>query len=328
MLSQLLSVLHTCLVATPPLYGLALVANGPAKVALARINATTGNATVIGPAHGELFGMGDLVATAHGALFYLGDTGSGATLVALNLTTGSELCSAHVDVAEIQFVGIGQSLDHDPTTDSLILSGLTTNQNGSHAVYRAPDIGCGPFEHIGNFGYGDYAPMLHASALDAHGQRLFVTLAPSDASSAIGVIDLAAGGAMTIVDEAATPDLHDTLLCMHYDAHTGRLVGVLAAQSLELHQLDPATQTWEAARALGHVPARWNALGGNAATVSALDVAARTLHLLAGASDPFTGALALDLGAVDVDTAQVTAHPPLAPVGMPGCATCLLAMSF
>jgi len=41
------------------------------------------------------------VATAHrhDTLFYLGDTGSGATLVALNLTTGAELCSAHVDVA-------------------------------------------------------------------------------------------------------------------------------------------------------------------------------------------------------------------------------------
>ena len=41
----------------------------------------------------ELFGCSDLVVVANGVLFYLGDTRDGSTLVGLNLTDGTEVCS-------------------------------------------------------------------------------------------------------------------------------------------------------------------------------------------------------------------------------------------
>jgi len=171
--------------------------------------------------------------------------------------------------------------------------------------------------------------MLHQSALDADGQRLFVTVAPTDSTSAIGVVDLAhPDKPMKVIGEGVTPDLHDTLVCMHWDSRSAKLVGVLGLKSLELHQLDPTSQQWDPARTLKNVPRMWDVLGGNAATVSAFDVDARAIFLLAGAADPVTGALKLDLATVNVEQASVTAHPPLASIGMPGCDSCVLAMSL
>ena len=315
------------------LHGLALVANGPAKNALVTIDSATGAASVVGPPHAELFGPGDLVALAHGVLYFLGDTKRGATLVGLNLSTGIELCSTAVDVAEIQFVGIGQSLDYDAATDTLVLSGLCTSRNGSHAVYRsAARGGCGPFTHVGNFGVGNFAPMLHASALDAAGQRLFVTLAPSQHGSAVGTIDLVAGGAMTVVGEGSAPDLHDSLLCMHYDPGLARLIGVLMSADrtgLEIHALDPDSGTWEQAKAVTGVPKSWNALFGNSAIESAFDVANRALYFTAGKFDGATGdTVEVDLAMLDIDSAQVLSHPQMTPVGMPGCQDCLSALTL
>ena len=91
----------------PPLWGLALVANGPAKAGLVTLDPTTGKHKSLGPPHSELFGESDMAVMAKGAVFYLGDTSGGATLVALNATDGTEICNAHVDVAEIKFVGLG-----------------------------------------------------------------------------------------------------------------------------------------------------------------------------------------------------------------------------
>ena len=166
----------------------------------------------------------------------------GATLVALDLTTGTKRCSAHVDVDEIQFVGFGQTLDLDTTTDTLVLSGIHKD-NASHAVYRAPAKGCGPFRLVGRFGLATYVPMLHASSLDAAGQRLFVTLATGASTAAVGIIDLKAGTMQTVA-EGTTPDLRDSLLCLHWDGHS-KVVGVVGGQGgLAIHALDPQTGTW------------------------------------------------------------------------------------
>ena len=40
------------------------------------------------------------------------------------------------------------------------------------------------------------------------------------------------------------------------------------------------------------------------------------------------GRLAYDLAAIDVDSAAVTAHPPLQEVGMAGCTTCVGALTL
>ena len=307
--------------AANPLFGLALIHNAPAQVALATFNPLNGSASVIGPAHHAMFGEGDLVTTAHGALYYLGEAaGRGAVLVGLNLTTGDKVCEVEVDVAEIKFVGIGQSLDYDTKTDTLVLSGIASSLNGSHAVYRSPAAGCSPLKHVGNFGYANTAPMLHASAFDADGQRLFVTLSNVQKQSLIGIVDLSPGGTMSVVAEGVTPDLHDSLLSMHYDKVTNRVLGVVASTVLQLHSLDPTgTGKWEPAMPIQAVPAAWTALGGNMATVSAFDASKRSLYLMAGTSDPKAGTESFDLATIEVDAAVVVAHPPLPSIGIKGC---------
>ena len=201
--------------ATGPLYGLALHTNGPATFDLIQVGAN-GNTKVIGPAHKELYGCGDLVAVANGMLFYLGDTSSGATLVALNLTDGTEVCSKPVQLAEVGYVGVGQTLDYDSKSDTLILSGITSNKT-AHAIYRASAASCGPFTLQGTYGVADFLPMLHSSSLDVAGQRLFVLVAPGKQSQAIGVIDLTGKVPMTVIAEGA-PGPDDTLLSMHWGA--------------------------------------------------------------------------------------------------------------
>ena len=316
-----------------PLRGLALVHNSPSEVALLTMNATTGKAHVVGPAHAELFGMGDLVTVANDRFYYLGDSHGNATLVVLNLTTGVEICTQHVDVATINFVGIGQSLDHDPVTGSLVLSGIASNLSaGTHSVYRAPDVGCGPVEHIGHFGLAAYSPMVHSSTLDAKGQRLFVTLATGKSASAIGIIDLA-GGTMSVVAEGITPDLHDTITGLHWDMlGKGRLLGVMPgakAGTLQLHSLDPSGQgVWAPAKSLSGVPPKWDALGGNRGTASAFNPRNGHLYFTAGATDQKTGNIAWELATVNVDTGAVTTHPPLTFDGpISHCTDCLMALT-
>ena len=59
----------------PTLHGLALVANGPAKQGLIRIDAPTANVTTVGAAHSELFGCARRAATRvhHAALTAMRD---------------------------------------------------------------------------------------------------------------------------------------------------------------------------------------------------------------------------------------------------------------
>jgi hypothetical protein len=274
--------------------------------------------------------MGDLLTVANDQLYYLGDTSAGATLVALNLTTGVEICTQHVDVATIKFVGIGQSLDHDPVTGSLVLSGIASNLSaGTHSIYRAPDVGCGPMKHVGHFGQAKFAPMLHSSALDAKGQRLFVTLATGESTSAIGIIDLA-GGTMAVAAEGVTPDLHDTIVGLHWDEGSGKLLGVMpVGGSLQLHSFDPSGQgAWDPAKNLKGVPPTWDALGGNSATASAFNPRNGQLYFTAGSNDPKTGNYAWDLASVNVDLGTVVAHPPLAFDGpISQCTDCLMALT-
>ena len=175
--------------------------------------------------------------------------------------------------------------------------------------------------------------MLHASSFDAANQRLFVTLALTASTSAIGVIDLAATGgpSMRVVAEGSTPDLHDTLVSLHWDRESSKLLGiVLMGADLQLHALDPAAEAWDAEKELQAVPSYWNTVGGNEATVSAFSPETRTLYLMAGQQNgggPGTP-MQMELAAINVDDAAVVAHPALAPAGMPGCTTCIMGFAL
>jgi len=318
--------------APPPFYGLTLVTNGPATFGLVQLDGATGAGKVVGPAHKELFGCSDLVAVAHGVLFYLGDTSAGATLVGLNLTDGTEVCSKPAaGLEEVGYVGVGQSLDFDPKTDTLVLSGLvnrTSAAGPSHAVFAAPATGCGPFVAGVTFGDSDFLPSLHSSSLDAEGQRLFVLLATAkSAPPAIGIVDLSGKAPMVVVAEGPAPA--DTLVSMHWDAKTKSLVGITASSDgLSLHSLQPAAGKWNAPVKISGVPASWNGLYGNAATVSTFDAAGRSVYFIAGVQDEQSGDIVSEfLAAVDVDDGTLQAHPKLAPVGLGGSGLQALAMA-
>ena len=319
--------------ASPSFYGLTLVTNGPATFGLVQLDGATGAGKVVGPAHKELFGCSDLVAVAHGVLFYLGDTHDGATLVGLNVTDGTEVCSKPVGhgLEEVGFVGMGQSLDFDPTTDTLVLSGLVngTTTGPSHAVFTSPAAGCGPFKAGVTYGDSAFLPMLHSSSLDAEGQRLFVLLATAkQAPTAVGIVDLSGKAPMAVVAEGPAPA--DTLVGMHWDAKTKSLVGITAdaANGLSLHSLQPANSgTWNAPVKITGVPANWNALYGNGATVSTFDAARRSVHFIAGVQNGDGDIVSEFLAAVDVDSGALKAQPKLAPVGLGGSGLQALAVA-
>ena len=309
-----------CAAVQPTLWGLTIVHPSPTEVALASVDPMTGNVTVAGPALPELFGMSDLVAVANGLLFYLGDSHEGATLVGVSLGNGSRVCSAHVNVAEVQYVGVGQTLDFDPASNTLVLSGVTSD-GSSHAVYRADATTCGGFKKVGTFGDAKYLPMLHASALDARGRRLYVDLATGANTPALGVVDLTGAKPLQVFAEEATPDAHDLLVGMHFDAATGHLVGVLGGGGapLSLHTFDTRSQTWAADRLISGVPANWNTEGGNSGVVSTLDSGSRTLFFIAGREFQLNKTrVEVDyyLAAVDIESAALHADPPRLSAGL------------
>ena len=55
----------------------------------------------------------------------------------------------------------------------------------------------------------------------------FVNSSVMELSQAIGVIDLTGKAPMAVIDDAGAPDPADTLLSMHWDAKTARLLGVV-----------------------------------------------------------------------------------------------------
>ena len=154
----------------------------------------------------------------------------------------------------------------------------------AHVVFRASadPARCGsPLARIGGFvGDADYVPMLHASALDAAAQRLFLGLATGSSSFAVGIVDLATGK-LEKVDAEDSSDGHQ-LVGMKFDAASGTLVGLASGAdyaSLYLVQLAPETGKWR----VRTVPTAFPVVMGNAGSVSAFDAASGTLFaLLAG----------------------------------------------
>ena len=250
----------------------------------------------------------------------------------LNLTDGTETCARVVTgLREVGYVGLGQSLDYDDRTDTLVLSGLFGNgTTAGHAVFRSPATGCGPFTRAGTYGDAEYIPMLYSSTLDAEGQRLFVLLATvKNGPTTVGVVDLTRKMPMRTMAEG-TPAPDDVLVGMHFDSATQSLFGITANQQaggLVLHALGVDGGKWAAPKKIADVPPRWNALYGNEATVSTFDAATRSMYFIAGTQDGQGNIVAEDLAAVNVDDATLVSHPKLSPVGLGGSGLQALAMA-
>ena len=309
-------------VAGGQLYGLAMVHNSPEEPALVRVDGATGGCALAGPALSPLAATGDLasVDSARGVLWYLGDTGAlGTTLAGVSLLNGSLICQQSVPIREIGFVGFGQSVNFLAATDELIISGIVTNATTNvtaHVVFRASadPARCGsPLKRIGGFvGDADYVPMLHASALDAAAQRLFLGLATGSSSFAVGIVDLATGK-LEKVDAEDSSDGHQ-LVGMKFDAASGTLVGLASGAdyaTLYLVQLAPETGKWR----VRTVPTAFPVVMGNAGSVSAFDAASGTLFALLAAN---TTTQEIRLASVDIASATIPGGEPpvLQPVGL------------
>ena len=99
-------------------------------------------------AHQTLAATGDLSAidATRGVYYFLGDSWNGTQgtlLVALSLKTGAELCRRQMPVGEVGIVGGGQSLSLDTKHDRLLISGLTSQDNGTtyhHLLHQHPRL--------------------------------------------------------------------------------------------------------------------------------------------------------------------------------------------
>lgn len=259
------------------LYGLTMIHNSPVMTSFFSMDLLSGNVTLIGDPITQETGTGDLRAIdkKRSIYYFLGDTHAGATLVGIDMTSGSVACSSTVPLKEIGFVGMGQTLEMDTKRDRLVLAGIVTNSSGgyAHQILTAPlssgiaapaDHGaapadCAPFTKAGTFGIADYVPMLHSSAYDEDTQTLYVTVAPNKTAFALAVIDLGSK-TLTGVDLEGSPPV-DELQGMSWDPDSARVIGLMQnfessatnANSLSrdtngngvnLMSLDPLTAKW------------------------------------------------------------------------------------
>ena len=116
--------------------------------------------------------------------------------------------------------------------------------------------------------------MVHGSALDAAGQRLFLTLALSSTSQSVGVVDLRKPSLEVIAETEA-----HAMYGMHYHAKSKSLVSVAPTSSgLSVVSLSIPHATW----AVTHLATDATVIYGNYGVVSALDVAHDTYHVVVG----------------------------------------------
>jgi hypothetical protein len=287
------------------LYGLSLEHNSPAMPGLVEMDVVTGAVTRVGAPHRAMAGTGDLgvIDQRRRVFYYLGDTSEGTTLAGVSLADGSEVCNCSVPLREVGFVGLGQSLDIDDANDRLVISGIHATANGSavHSVLQSPLPGCGPFTLIGSFGVAAEIPMLHGSALDSAGQRLFLTLSPTKNGVSLGVVDLANKDMVTLTPEGGP----DELLGMSWDPLKRDIVGLSqspGAPGIYVVRFDPVSETFTQTLVKSADPI----LAGNGGSVHAFDADGRVMYSVTA---PKPGVDAVDLVQINVDTSELVRQP-------------------
>ena len=304
--------MHQKVSAIPNLYGLELVHNSPARPGVISINETSGKVSIIGNADGIpiLPACGDLIAldSKRDLLYYLGDTAEGTTLAGVHLSNGTLSCTTILPIKEIGFVGFGQSVNFDVAADELIISGVIVNATTNataHLVLKGPAENCGPFSILGKFGDADFVPMEHASAYDPVTRRLFVGLATSSTSFAVGVIDVVTGKLEKVdVENSASGKF---LVGMKWHAKSNTLIGLENYpdyNTLNLVQLSPITGKWTVTETSTDFPV----LMGNSGSVSALDSLSDNLFILLAEN---TTSQDIRLGRLSISTAKITQTPSI-----------------
>jgi len=314
MISLALSVLlfSTSTTSAQQLFGLELVHNSPARPGLMSIDRTSAKVSIIGDPNGIpiLPATGDLIAldSKRNLLYYLGDTEQGTTLAAVSTINGTLICSTVLPVQEIGFVGFGQSVNFDASTDELIISGVVVNSTTNataHLLMKASANDCGPFSIIGRFGDADYVPMEHASAYDLVGRRLFIGLATGSSSFAVGIIDVDKGVMEKVdVEDSSSGKF---LVGMKWHAKSSTLIGLENFPDydhLNLVQLSPKSGKWS----LKQLSTDFPVVMGNSGSVSALDASSDVLFVLLAAN---TTTQDIRLGQVNVLDATISQTPSI-----------------
>jgi len=294
------------------LFGLELVHNSPARPGLITIDRNTAEVSIIGDTNGIpiLPACGDLIAldSKRGLLYYLGDTEQGTTLAGVSVSNGSLVCSAVLPVQEIGFVGFGQSVNFDATTDELIVSGVVVNATTNataHLLMKGPATNCGPVSIIGRFGDAEYVPMEHASAFDPVTRLLYIGLATGSSSFAIGIIDVDKGVMKKLdVEDSSSGKF---LVGMKWHAKSGTLIGLENFpdyNTLNLVQLSPQTGKWS----IKEITTDFPVVLGNSGSVSALDSNSDDLFVLLAAN---TTSQDVRLGQLRVSDATISMSPSI-----------------
>ena len=274
------------------IYSLVLASNGPATVALGRLNVSSGGVEIVGGHHTVLDGMGSLSCVDPGRriYYYLGDSSEGTTLLGIDLSTGVEVCKGPIPFKEIGYVGIGQTLDFDTVSKTLVMTGLvpkpgTNSSSYLHGVIRTQGCsaagGVTTLHHLGTFADADFVPLIHASSIDSAAQQLFLSIATSKTTGGTGVVDL-----KTLKLSVAPYDsLAHSMVGMQYDKSQDELLSLTTNYSsggLDLVSL-ASTQNgfrWKVSPCSDKYDV-WE-LYGNSGTVSAIDVASGYMYALAG----------------------------------------------
>ncbi|KAA0158566.1 hypothetical protein FNF27_08359 [Cafeteria roenbergensis] len=276
------------------------------QVALESISPSSGATKPIGgPVSYELQAQGlSTVDSATGTYFLLGFNSSStrANLVGINIASGMVTTDIAMPFAESAFVGVGQSIDVDPT-DGNIFAGGRMETHGPHVIGKI-DIKSGKFTPIASLN-ATFLPVLGAAtAFIPNTRQLFVQLGTASAIDIFGV-NVETGKITKIPQD---PEEGRVLTTMALDAKTRSLIGLGVKPSngtLErtLVRLDPVSHSYTT---VGDIPAWLVESGGE----SALDTFSRTLYWIgqptgAKPTDPF------HLVGLNADTGAVVSSPLL-----------------
>jgi len=165
------------LAAPTGLYGLNEKPN-TGELFLVNIDPKTGNQTTVGKFI-KSEAQSQAVATIddkNGIYYILGTAGEAPNIVGINVTNGRVVSEADIPAfASEEFVGLGQGIDWEPDTGSIVVAGQDTTQSWSIGLVN-PKTGNFDMKAYVNNSDGKYEPVMGSPSVYTTDQRDFVML--------------------------------------------------------------------------------------------------------------------------------------------------------
>lgn len=282
------------------LYGL----NDPSQ--LVTIDTITAQITKLGPIISEVPAQQLTVIDNQNQLYYfigLNETASKSQLVSLALNDGHLLRSVDLPFMETVFVGVGQTLDINPTSGVLYISGISP-QDQLHVIFRY-DPKSGQFDKLNEIGDGNVLGAIHA--FDPNNNLLWLSYAGQD-DIELFALDVTTG--KWVFQHVPNPLNMES---MTFDKETGLMYGIGLTFQDQNHTrmlltFNTKTLEWGV---VGNIPGYFII----DADLAAMDEKNRKLFVVMQVNDekgPF------QLLTLDMNTATVEAHPDVSfPTGFP-----------